>query len=79
VTDGIFYGSVASHYDESAAGMFEPGVLGPTVETLAEFANRGRALEFAVGTGRVAIPLSEHGVSVAGIELSQASWPPLRD
>ncbi|NOX29499.1 MAG: class I SAM-dependent methyltransferase [Actinobacteria bacterium] len=72
VTDGIFDSSVAPYYDETSRDMFEPGVLGPTVETLAELANGGRALEFAVGTGRVAIPLSEHGVSVAGIELSQA-------
>jgi len=72
VNDGIFDSSVAPYYDESSAEMFDPGVLGPTVETLADIANGGRALEFAVGTGRVAIPLSERGVSVVGIELSQA-------
>src|ERR1700674_2073580 len=50
--------------------MFDPNVLGPTVELLAELAGDGAALEFAVGTGRVAIPLAARGVAVSGIELS---------
>src|SRR3954454_6871925 len=50
--------------------MFAPEVLGPTVDPLAELAAGGRALEFAIGTGRVAVPLAERGVPVAGIELS---------
>lgn len=50
--------------------MFSPEVLGPTVATLAELAAGGRALEFAAGTGRVALPLSEVGVPVHGIEMS---------
>jgi SAM-dependent methyltransferase len=50
--------------------MFDPEVLGPTVNLLAELAGDGAALEFAVGTGRVALPLAARGVPVAGIELS---------
>lgn len=61
---------IASVYDISSAEMFEPEVLGPTVDVLASLAGHGAALEFAVGTGRVALPLSERGVPVAGIELS---------
>jgi hypothetical protein len=61
---------IASIYDATSAGMFEPAVLEPTVDVLASLAGNGAALEFAVGTGRVALPLSERGVSVAGIELS---------
>ena len=38
----------------------------------------GRALEFAIGTGRVAVPLSEYGVPVSGIELSDAMLEQLR-
>lgn len=38
---------------------------------LAELAGDGRALEFAIGTGRVAVPLRERGVPVVGIELSE--------
>ncbi len=51
---------------------------GPTVDRLAELAGAGRALEFAIGTGRVAVPLSERGVPVAGIELSPAMVGQLR-
>jgi hypothetical protein len=55
--------------------MFSPEVLGPTVDRLAELAGNGRALEFAVGTGRVAVPLGERGIPVAGIEASP--WTPM--
>jgi SAM-dependent methyltransferase len=60
----------AAGYDEGSGSMFNPDVLGPTVELLAELAGDGAALEFAVGTGRVALPLAARGVSVSGIELS---------
>ncbi|MGH3252401.1 MAG: methyltransferase domain-containing protein [Trebonia sp.] len=61
---------IASAYDTAGTGMFAPAVLGPAVDVLASLAGDGAALEFAVGTGRVALPLSERGVSVAGVELS---------
>jgi len=61
---------IASVYDATSAEMFAPAVLGPAVDVLASLAGGGAALEFAVGTGRVALPLSERGVPVAGIELS---------
>jgi SAM-dependent methyltransferase len=60
----------AQGYDTPGTGMFDQGVLGPTVDRLAELAGDGRALEFAIGTGRVAVPLAERGVPVTGIELS---------
>ncbi len=63
---------VAALYDENSRAMFAPEVLGPTVEMLAELVADGAALEFAVGTGRVALPLSACGIPVAGIELSPA-------
>ncbi|MDH3707853.1 MAG: class I SAM-dependent methyltransferase [Acidimicrobiia bacterium] len=72
MTDGIFDEHIAPHYDETSADMFEPAVVGPTVDLLAELADGRPALEFAVGTGRVAIPLSRRGVAVTGIELSRA-------
>jgi SAM-dependent methyltransferase len=68
----------AEGYDTPGTGMFAPEVLGPTVDRLAELAGDGRALEFAVGTGRVAIPLAEHGVPVVGIELSRPMVAQLR-
>ncbi|MFE0592298.1 class I SAM-dependent methyltransferase [Micromonospora echinospora] len=68
----------AHSYDTPGSGMFAPEVLGPTAERLAELADGGRALEFAVGTGRVAIPLAERGVPVTGVELSRPMLDQLR-
>lgn len=56
--DEIWDIDAAQRYDTPGAGMFAPDVLGPTVERLAALAGDGRALEFAIGTGRVAIPLA---------------------
>jgi SAM-dependent methyltransferase len=67
----IWDADAADGYDTPGTGMFAPEVLGPAVDRLAELAGDGRALEFAIGTGRVAIPLAERGVPVTGIELSQ--------
>jgi len=61
---------IAEVYDTTSAAMFESDALDPVVTLLAELAGDGRALEFAIGTGRVALPLSARGVSVHGIELS---------
>ena len=74
----IWDADAARRYDTPGTGMFAPEVLEPTVERLAELAGQGRALEFAIGTGRVAIPLSERGVPVTGIELSIAMLDELR-
>jgi SAM-dependent methyltransferase len=68
----------AKRYDESAAAKFAPEVLDPAVDFLAGLAGAGRALEFAVGTGRVAIPLAARGVPVTGIELSEPMIAQLR-
>lgn len=69
----------AAEYDTPGAGMFAPDVLEPTVEALRDLAAGGRALEFAIGTGRVAIPLHRAGVDVGGIELSQPMIARLRE
>lgn len=61
----------ASRYDTPGVGMFAPEVLVPTVERLRSLSGGGRVLEFAIGTGRVAVPLAATGVEVAGIELCQ--------
>ena len=68
----------AASYDTPGTGMFAAEVLGPTVERLAKLAGNGAALEFAIGTGRVAIPLRERGVLVTGIELSRPMIDQLR-
>ena len=70
--------ATARRYDESSAFMFTAEVLDPAVETLARLAAGGAALEFAVGTGRVAVPLQQRAVPVTGIELSAPMVDQLR-
>ena len=65
----------AARYDEAVADMFEPDVLDPTVDLLAELAGNGPVLEFAVGTGRVALPVAERGIAVTGLEFSHRQPP----
>ena len=69
---------VAERYDESSAEMFEPAVVEPMVDFLAELAGGGAALELGIGTGRVALPLARRGVRVHGIDLSEAMVARLR-
>jgi SAM-dependent methyltransferase len=59
--------------------MFDPAVVGPAVECLAELAGGGRALEFAIGTGRIALPLAERGVPVVGIDNAESMLARLRE
>ena len=66
----IFVGEIATHYDADSTGVFHPAFVAGTVDFLAGLAGEGRALEFAIGTGRIGLPLSKRGVPVAGIELS---------
>jgi SAM-dependent methyltransferase len=68
--DDHFAGAVAARYDDTLGVMGSPEVLGPTVDLLAALVGTGAALEMAVGTGRVALPLASRGVPVSGIELS---------
>ncbi|WP_405871718.1 class I SAM-dependent methyltransferase [Streptomyces sp. NBC_00005] len=76
--DGYFGESVAAGYDESSADMFASDVVEPAVDLLTELAGSGRALELGVGTGRIALPLSQRGVEVHGIDLSRAMVQRLR-
>jgi SAM-dependent methyltransferase len=76
--DGYFDERVASRYDESAADMFDAKTVGPAVDLLAELAGDGRALEFGIGTGRIALPLAQRGVPVHGIDMSKAMVARLR-
>jgi SAM-dependent methyltransferase len=76
--DGYFDERVAARYDESAAEMFDRAVVDPVVDFLVELAGNGRALELGIGTGRIALPLTQRGVPVHGIELSEAMVARLR-
>jgi SAM-dependent methyltransferase len=76
--EGFFGERVAAHYDERSSGMSDPAVVGPVVDMLAAFAGDGAALEFGIGTGRIALPLAERGVRVAGVDSSEAMLARLR-
>jgi SAM-dependent methyltransferase len=79
---------VAASYDDDDAEVFAPDVVAATADFLAGLAAEGApaedgpgrpsALEFGVGTGRIALPLSERGVLVHGIDLSEAMVARLR-
>jgi SAM-dependent methyltransferase len=69
---------VAARYDADEAEMFDPSMVEPAVDFLAHLAGDGTALEFAIGTGRIAIPLARRGVPVRGIDLSEAMAARLR-
>ncbi len=60
--DDHFAGEVAARYDETLGVMGSPEVLGRTVDVLADLTGGGPALEMAVGTGRIALPLATRGV-----------------
>jgi SAM-dependent methyltransferase len=69
---------VAARYDESSGEMFDPAVVGATVEFLADLAGGGAALELGIGTGRIALPLAARGIRVHGVDLSEAMVARLR-
>ena len=68
-----FGSTVAAHYDDYKRGDEEDAAA-----FLAEYAKEDSALEFAIGTGRIAIPLTTKGVQVDGIELSPHMLEQLR-
>jgi len=65
-----FVGPVAEAYDATSVEMYAPALVEATVSFLAAEASGGRALEFGIGTGRIALPLTERGVEVHGIDIS---------
>ena len=65
-----FVGPIAEGYDAASADMYVPALLEATADFLAAEAHGGSALEFGIGTGRVALPLSQRGVEVHGIDIS---------
>jgi len=66
---------LAEVYDKTNAAGFEPSVLDPMVGALAELAGAGPVLELAIGTGRVALPLSARGLRVRGSSFP-SRWRP---
>ncbi len=64
---------IAGTYDEWY-GRYEDA----TIQTLKELAQGGPALELGIGTGRIALPLQQSGVTVHGIDASPAMVAQLR-
>jgi SAM-dependent methyltransferase len=69
----VFVGDFARYYDASCSGerQSDPAFIEEVVTVLADLTAGGAALELGIGTGRVAVPLREHGVDVHGIEISE--------
>jgi SAM-dependent methyltransferase len=68
-------------FGEDVAKIYDEVERGDEVEAvafLAELAGRGTALELAIGTGRIALPLAAQGIRVDGIDLSPAMIAQLR-
>jgi SAM-dependent methyltransferase len=69
---------IAERYETLWPELFDPAVVDPAVNFLTELTATGPALEFGIGTGRIALPLSRRDVRVHGIELSPAMVAQLR-
>jgi SAM-dependent methyltransferase len=69
---------VAAVYDDPDDPMNSAAAIDPVVDRLIELARGGRVLEFAIGTGRIAVPLAARGADVTGIEYSSAMVEQLR-
>lgn len=78
VSSDVWDDETAAVYDEEAAEMFSTEVVEPAVSFLTRLAGLGPALEFAIGTGRIGIPLMQRGIPVIGIELSASMVSRLR-
>ena len=78
MTRDYFGEDVAEQYDDPADEMSQPEAIDPVVDVLAGLAGDGAALELGIGTGRIALPLSQRGVRVHGIDLSEAMVARLR-
>ena len=76
--DGHFGEPVAATYDDVPEPMIDGAPVDDATAVLQELARGGRALELAIGTGRIGLPLAARGVEVAGIELSSAMLARLR-
>lgn len=78
VPENYFDEPIAETYEAKWPELFEPAVVDPAVSFLADLAGSGTALELGIGTGRIALPLSQRGVRVHGIDLSAAMVAQLR-
>ena len=72
----------AMSFDDKVAASYDAAPRGDEQAAsafLARLAGDGRALELAIGTGRIALPLAARGVAVDGIDISAAMVDRLRE
>lgn len=74
---GWFDEDAGVRYDESTGAYFEPAAIEAAVDFLEPLA-AGGALELAIGTGRIAVPLAARGIRVAGIDYAPPMVEQLR-
>ena len=67
---------VAARYDDRSVATVE--IVDAMADLIATLAGDGPALEFGIGTGRIALPVAARGVAVSGIDLSEAMVARLR-
>src|SRR4029450_2588407 len=73
-----------SPYGDRIADVYDAWFHPPSdpvaaIDFLAELAGSGPALELAIGTGRIALPLATRGVEIQGIDASAAMVAKLRE
>ncbi len=79
VSSDVWDEESAAVYDYEETAMFAPDVVEPAVDFLSRLAGSEPVLEFAIGTGRIGIPLMRRGLAVTGIELSPSMARRLRE
>jgi len=78
VPENYFDERIAKSYEDKWPDLHTPEMVNPAVDFLFGLVGTGPALELGIGTGRIALPLSQRGVLVHGIELSPAMVEQLR-
>src|SRR5690349_22348969 len=78
MVDDHFDDWIATNYRRLWPHLFEPAVVEPAAEVVADLAAGGPVLELGIGTGRLAAEVTRRGVRVHGVELSPAMVDVLR-
>ena len=76
--NSINFDRAAEYYDSTRS--LPPQIADKLTELLlTELAGKGRCLEIGIGTGRIALPLAQGGVDIAGVDISSAMLARLQE
>lgn len=78
MSNAEIWDEAAAAYDTPGRGMFARSVPELAAARPEDLARGGRALEFAIGTGRVVLTLQANGLPVAEVEIAPAMLAQLR-